>query len=207
MTARPLVELDRLPETFYDRCTIEVAQDLIGKAILRRVGEDWLGGWIVETEAYLDRGDPASHSARGPTAGNASMFAGPGTLYVYPIHAKYCMNAVTQGQGIGSAVLIRAIDPVWGIESMRRFRNHVDLNRLTTGPAKLCQAIHIDRRDDGRNLIDDETIGIFKLPNEPKRRVRAGKRIGISKAKQRNLRFVDVDSNYLSRKLPPINRR
>lgn len=193
------VRLQRLPPAFYDRSTTIVARELIGKLLLHRVNDEWLGGWIVETEAYLEHSDPASHSARGKTASNKSMFASPGTLYVYPIHAKHCLNAVTQSTGQGAAVLIRAIEPVWGIETMRRLRGHQDLRRLTRGPAMLCQALQIDRDDDSRCLIRDESLGIFDDPTAPGRRVRATKRIGISKAQHRNLRFVDPDSPHLSR--------
>ena len=180
-----------------------VARDLIGKALLHRVDDRWLGGWIVETEAYLHHRDPASHSARGRTASNASMFAAPGTLYVYPIHAKVCLNAVTEPLGRGAAVLIRAIEPVWGIERMMSARGHQDLRRLTRGPAMLCQALHIDRRDDGRDLTTDPDLGIFDPATAERRQVQATKRIGISKAQHRNLRFVDPESQHVSRKVNP----
>ncbi|WP_182866770.1 DNA-3-methyladenine glycosylase [Rhodopirellula sp. JC639] len=191
----------RLDAAFYRRATAVVAKQLIGKALLHRVDGQWLGGWIVETEAYLDRNDPASHAARGKTPSNASMFAGPGTLYVYPIHAKYCLNAVTQDEGQGAAVLVRAIEPIWGLDRMRQSRGHDDPKRLTRGPAMLCQALRIDRKDDGRCLVRDEALGVFDAPSQPPRRVRVTKRIGISKAQHRNLRFIDANSDYLSRKV------
>ncbi len=199
-TNQPPREAKRLSQPFYDRPTQTVAKELIGTALLRRVGEDWIGGWIVETEAYLGERDPASHSARGKTPRNASMFAAAGTLYVYSIHAKFCCNAVTEAEGRGAAVLIRAIEPVWGIERMKAARGHRDRKRLTCGPAMLCQALGIDRDDDGRRLTDDPQVGIFQLPDIPPRRIAATKRIGISKARHRNLRFVDRDSPHLSRK-------
>ncbi|MCO8122858.1 DNA-3-methyladenine glycosylase [Stieleria sp. TO1_6] len=191
---------DRLTQAFYDRPTALVARELIGKLLLHRQGPNWLGGWIVETEAYLHTRDPASHSARGQTASNASMFDHPGMLYVYPIHARYCMNAVTESAGRGAAVLIRAIEPVWGITAMQQHRGHQDLRRLTRGPAMLCQALAIDRRDDGRSFIDDQRLGIFDGGGVPPRTVIATRRIGISKAQRRKLRFIDPHSNYLSRK-------
>ena len=198
MSQRP-IQAERLRSTFYDRTTPIVARELVGKALLLRQDDQWLGGWIVETEAYLDSGDPASHSARGLTASNASMFASPGTLYVYPIHAKYCLNAVTQCQGEGAAVLIRAIEPIWGIQAMQHSRGYQDLRRLTRGPAMLCQALGVTHGDDGRCLISDQGLGIFNSPTAPERRVRSTKRIGISKARHRNLRFIDPDSTFLSR--------
>ena len=158
----------------------------------------WVGGLIVETEAYLHHRDPASHSWRGLTASNRSMFAGPGTLYVYPIHAKYCLNAVTQAEGEGTAVLIRAIEPTWGREEMQRRRGMEELRRLTRGPAMLCQALGINRDDDGRSLLNDPGIGIYEGTDQV-RRVMATRRIGISRAVRRKLRFIDPDSTFLSR--------
>ena len=176
-----------------------VAAELIGMALLHRVNDHWVGGWIVETEAYLHHRDPASHSARGPTASNASMFAAAGTLYVYPIHAKFCLNAVTQSAGEGAAVLIRALQPIWGIDTMQRRRGKSELRLLTRGPAMICQALGINRHDDGRDLTTDERLGIFSFPDAPHPRVETTRRIGISKATHRKLRFIDRDSNYLSR--------
>ena len=124
----------RLPLAFYERRTETVARDLLGKSLVRKVQGEHVGGIIVETEAYLSTEDPASHSARGHTPSNAAMFGRAGTLYVYPIHAKYCLNAVTESDGVGCAVLIRAIEPVWGVEAMQENRGVEDLRRLTRGP-------------------------------------------------------------------------
>ena len=128
-----------------------VARELLGKVLLRKLRGQWLGGRIVETEAYLAAGDPASHSAAGKKRSNAAMFGPPGTLYVYPIHARFCMNAVTEKEGTGSAILIRAIEPIWGMERMHEHRGTDDPRRLTRGPAMLCQALQVDRAlDAGR---------------------------------------------------------
>lgn len=189
----------RVERGFYDRPTDIVARELIGKALLHRVHGQWIGGWIVETEAYLDRRDPASHSARGETASNQSMFKQAGTFYVYPIHAKHCLNAVTGPAGTGSAVLIRAIEPIWGVLQMQQNRNLTETRRLTRGPAMLCQALAIDRGDDGRCLIEDRDLGIYEAPSSPNRRIASTPRIGISKATRRKLRFVDCESGFLSR--------
>ncbi|MCC9604190.1 DNA-3-methyladenine glycosylase [Stieleria sp. JC731] len=194
---------ERLPADFYCRKTADVARALIGKTIVHRTAGTITGGIVVETEAYLHRNDPASHSARGRTASNESMFLRPGTLYVYPIHAKYCLNAVTEEAGTGAAVLIRAIEPTIGIETMCGRRGQSDLRRLTTGPAMLCQALSIDRSDDGRCLVGDSDLGIFlNTADDHRRRIVATKRIGISKAQHRNLRFVDMNSRFLSRPVP-----
>ncbi len=160
-----------------------------------------MGGVIVETEAYLSSDDPASHSARGKTKSNASMFGPPGLVYVYPIHAKYCLNAVTEGEGNGSAVLIRAMEPVYGIEQMKINRGLEDVMRLTRGPAMICQAMRVNRLDDGTDLVESPNWFIYKESSlEPGLDIAASKRIGIRKNAGAMLRFSQVGSSFLSRK-------
>jgi len=195
---------DRLDRSFYDRPTERVARQLLGKALLRRIDGGWIGGIIVETEAYLSHDDPACHAHRGQTRSNASMFGPPGTLYVYPIHAKYCMNAVTESTGMGSAVLIRAIEPVWGVELMRIHRGYDDPRRLTRGPAMLCQALKIDRGCDGLDLTRTRPVTIAEMPGEQNLEIATMPRIGISQATDALLRFVVAESRFASR---PVNRR
>jgi DNA-3-methyladenine glycosylase len=185
---------NRLPYSFYDRDPVQVARELLGMSLLRKTRGKWIGGQIVETEAYLANGDAASHSARGKTAGNAAMFGPPGSLYVYPIHAKYCLNAVTQQPGIGSAVLIRAIEPIWGLPVMQRQRGTDDLNRLTRGPAMLCQALGVDRSLDLSDLVHSSNVGIFQSARTASR-VCCTTWIGVTKAQKRKLRFF-IDGNW-----------
>ncbi len=185
---------NRLPYSFYDRDPVQVARELLGMSLLRKTRGKWIGGQIVETEAYLANGDAASHSARGKTAGNAAMFGPPGSLYVYPIHAKYCLNAVTQQPGIGSAVLFRAIEPIWGLPVMQRQRGTDDLNRLTRGPAMLCQALGVDRSLDLSDLVHSSNVGIFQSAQTASR-VCCTTRIGVTKAQKRKLRFF-IDGNW-----------
>ena len=185
------LQKDRLTREFYARPTEIVARELLGKCLVRRINRQWVGGIIVETEAYLADGDPASHSARGKTKSNASMFRDAGTLYVYPIHAKYCMNAVTEISGRGSAVLIRAIQPQWGIQQMQSNRQSQDLKRLTRGPAMLCQALCVDRGDDGI------LIAHSRAPSHASD-VHATPRIGISKAIDEHLRFFYRGNPFVS---------
>ncbi|WP_345684119.1 DNA-3-methyladenine glycosylase [Novipirellula caenicola] len=193
------LQKNRLTREFYARPTEIVARELLGKCLMRRTNQQWVGGIIVETEAYLADSDAASHSARGKTRSNASMFSAAGTLYVYPIHAKYCMNAVTESSGRGSAVLIRAIQPVWGIEQMQSNRQTQDLKRLTRGPAMLCQAIAVDRSDDGIDLTTDRNILIAppRTPS-PAADIHATPRIGISKAIDERLRFFYRGNPFVS---------
>jgi DNA-3-methyladenine glycosylase len=185
---------DCLARSFYDRPATVVARELLGKALLRKLDGRWLGGWIVETEAYLAEGDLASHSARGKTPGNAAMFGPPGTLYVYPIHARYCMNTVTENEGIGSAVLIRAIQPVWGIASMQENRGHDDLRRLTRGPAMLCQAMQVDRSLDAVDLAATKKVMITEGQLDASD-VTETARIGISSSQHLKLRYF-IDGNW-----------
>ena len=122
--------------------TLEIARNLIGATIVTHEGGVMTGGLILETEAYLAEGDPASHSAKGETSRNEVMFWRGGHGYVYFIYGKhYCMNVVTEPAGIGAAVLIRAILPMWGEEMMRHRRRTQDPRRLTDGPGKVCQAL------------------------------------------------------------------
>lgn len=177
-----------------------VAQELLGRPLIRRIGKTWIGGRIVETEAYLSSRDSASHSARGPTPSNMAMFGPPGTLYVYPIHAKYCMNAVTEAERTGSAVLIRAIEPIWGIPRMQLNRDRVDDRKLTRGPAMLCQALGIDREFDHLDLTGFADVRILsdsvRVP-----RITATPRIGISQAVERKLRFIVDGNRFVSGRL------
>jgi DNA-3-methyladenine glycosylase len=185
---------ERLPRSFYHRPTEVVARELLGKAIIRRLGQIFLGGFIVETEAYLAEGDRASHSSRGMTASNAAMFGKPGTLYVYPIHAKYCMNVVTDRPGKGSAVLIRAIEPVWGVEPMQRYRKTDRLRQLTRGPAMLCQSLQVNRRQDKMDLLHSDELWIAPGIRQVGSIVTTS-RIGISSAADLPLRFF-LDGNW-----------
>ena len=187
-----------LPRTFYDRPPEQVARELLGQWLVRQLGGQTLGGRIVETEAYLAEDDLASHSARGPRRGNASMFGSPGTLYVYPIHAKWCLNAVTECAGRGSAVLVRALEPLWGIERMRTHRGYNDLRRLTRGPAMLCQALRIDRAQDGIDLTGGGEVTILSAPPLQPDEVTETVRIGISRSQEMPLRFFINGNRYVS---------
>ena len=166
----------------------DVAPRLLGK--LLAVGA--CTGRIVEVEAYT-ADDPASHSHRGRTARNASMFGPPGTLYVYLSHGvHHCANVVTGAVGDGQAVLLRAVTPVTGLDEMRDRRGEVPDHRLTDGPGKLCQAFGVDRRHDGADLcalggpvqlLDDGTPA-------PDHSI-VGPRVGISRAVEVPWRWRD----------------
>ncbi len=127
------------------------------------------------------------------------MFARPGTLYVYSIHAKYCMNVSTERAGIGSAVLIRAMEPLWGLERMAVARGHEDPRRLTRGPAMLCQALGITTMHDGLDLVTLPWLAILRASRLPRGEVISGPRIGISRGQQLPLRFHIRGTRFASR--------
>lgn len=186
-----------LPRRFYDRSTLVVAKELLGKIIVRKIGKKVLTGVIVETEAYTAN-DPACHASRGQTPRNAVMFGKPGHAYVYFIYGNhYCLNAVCESHGRPGAVLIRALEPVAGLNSMRRRRHQKDETNLTNGPGKLCQALGITRADNGCDLTSGSLI--IAGYNFPKFRVGRAPRVGITQATKRLWRFYVKDNKFVSR--------
>jgi DNA-3-methyladenine glycosylase len=180
--------LFRPSRDFFARPTVTVARDLVGFHLVRMVDFQLLVGVIVETEAYTPD-DPASHSYRGMTARNRSMFGPPGHLYVYRIYGvHFCANVVTEAEGTGAAVLLRAVVPRVGLEEMARRRGRA--TNLADGPGKLCQAFGIDRSHDGIDLIDRASPIWLDGRSRPKPSVIATPRIGITKAVERPWRFV-----------------
>ncbi len=177
---------------FLDRDSATVAPELLGCTLL----VDGVGGRIVEVEAYHPA-DPASHSFRGPTPRNGAMFAGPGHVYVYRSYGiHWCVNFVCRG---ASAVLIRALEPLAGIDVMRRRRGLDELRTLCSGPGKLCAALGVTGTLDGR-MLDAPPFAVTLAP-EPADIV-AGPRIGISKAVELPWRFGIKGSRFLSRPFP-----
>jgi DNA-3-methyladenine glycosylase len=176
-------------ERFCDRPAEQVAPELLGAALL----VDGVGGIVVETEAY-EPDDPASHSFGGPTARNAAMFGPPAHAYVYRSYGiHWCFNVVCRR---GSAVLVRALEPKWGIEAMMERRGTRVATLLAAGPGRLTQALGITRDHDGLPLGG----GVLELDPQPViQAVATGPRIGISKAVDRPWRFGFAGSAYLSR--------
>ncbi|WP_078709748.1 DNA-3-methyladenine glycosylase [Consotaella salsifontis] len=184
-------------EAFFDRPAASVAQDLVGMLLLF----DGVGGRIVETEAY-DENDPASHSFVGRTARNASMFGPPGRAYVYRSYGiHWCLNAVCEPDGTGAAVLIRAIEPLFGLDVMERRRGVADPRKLCSGPGRLCQALAIDRSHDGISLV----LPPFSLTGDATDHdIVIGQRIGITRGADTAWRFGIAGSRFLSR---PFKKR
>lgn len=178
-----------LAREFYDRDPAVVARELLGKLLIRRSAEGMCVGRIVETEAYLSADDPACHAHKGQTRRNASMFGMPGQAYVYMIHARWCFNAVTEAEHRGSAVLVRALEPLAGIELMQLRRGREKLLDLARGPARLCQALAITGKLDGWNLTRGKSLWIAGDDFQSEQTIMATPRIGISKAVDLPLRF------------------
>jgi DNA-3-methyladenine glycosylase len=182
--------LARLTRAFFARSPLEVAPELLGCWLVHEAGRGApLRGRIVEVEAYLgDGSDPASHAHRGPTARNRSMFGEPGLLYVYRsmgLHA--CANVVCEPPGRGAAVLLRAVEPVEGVERMARRRGGRGGVELANGPGKLAQAFAIALGHDGRSLLR----GALRIEprSGPAGQILAGPRVGISRARDLPYRF------------------
>ena len=201
----------RLPRRFYARPSTVVARELLGRVFVRsgRAGAR-VAARIVETEAY-EQTDPASHSFRGLTARNAVMFGPAGHLYVYFTYGMhFCMNVVTDREGWGSAVLLRAAEPLEGVATMRRRRGTADLHLLCSGPARFTQALGIARGFDGVDLVDGSTLWIERGVPVPEARVQIGPRVGIRSGVEQPWRFSVAGDAFVSRGRPvaaPRGRR
>jgi DNA-3-methyladenine glycosylase len=180
----------------FDRSVHEVAPELIGATLL----VDGVGGRIVEVEAY-EREDPASHGYGGLTRRNASMFGPAGRAYVYRSYGiHWCLNLVCEGEGVPSAVLVRALEPTEGLEKMRARRGLEDPRLLASGPGRLCQALAITGEHDGLSL--EAPPFELRERTEPVD-VLAGARVGITRATEVPWRYVEAGSRFLSRPLRP----
>jgi DNA-3-methyladenine glycosylase len=181
---------------------VVVARDLLGAILIHDSDEGRTAGRIVETEAYLAKGDSACHASRGQTKRNASMFGPPGLAYVYSIHSRYCLNAVTETEGVPSAVLIRALEPIEGVPLMQTRRRTEKLLDLCRGPARLCEAFAIGRAFDGHKLYLAETLWIERGQALTDAQIVTSTRIGVTSAQELMLRFFKRDSRFVSRPIP-----
>ena len=188
-------------ESFYRGDTTKIARSLLGTMLVHYSPEGLTSGIVVETEAYLSQDDPACHAARGKTKRNAAMFGPPARAYVYFIYGNhYCFNVVTNEQDVGEAVLVRALEPVEGLHLMqkRRGESHSKTN-LTSGPGKLCQAMGIDSRHNGKSLLQHPLFIAAGIDSEnfP---VGVSGRVGINKGQDKQLRFFIKGNPFVSRR-------
>ncbi|MGH9990557.1 MAG: DNA-3-methyladenine glycosylase [Nitrososphaera sp.] len=191
--------------SFYQRPTEVVAKDLVGKKLVRTIRNNKkqfrLAGIIVETEAYGYSDDLASHAYVGPTDRNKVMFGNVGRAYVYFTYGNhFCLNiSARRSKAEAGAVLIRGIEPVEGVELMRQFRPIDDIFSLTSGPGKLTQALNITSSLNGTDMTNPESEIYIESGKRPKGIVTTP-RIGITRAMDKEWRFVDPSSPFISRK-------
>jgi DNA-3-methyladenine glycosylase len=194
-----------LDRAFFTRNPRRVARELLGKVLVRKTAGFCLSARIVEVEAYLGEKDPAAHSAAGRTERNSVLFGPPGHAYVYFIYGNhYCLNVSCEPAGKAGSVLFRALEPLSGMEEMAHARGialhgPADLPKLTSGPGRLAQAFSITRaRDNGCDLTS--AAGTLWIGNDGyrARRIRLTPRIGITKAKDKPLRYILGDNRFVS---------
>jgi DNA-3-methyladenine glycosylase len=177
--------------------TQALARALLGCVLVRRSSEGLVAGRIVETEAYLPN-DPACHAFSGKSARNATLFGPPHRAYVYQIYGtSFCFNLSSESDGLGAGVLVRALEPLEGLDLMRSRRGVEPPRELCRGPGRLCQALGIDRSFDGVDLLGDPDLWLA-APGRLAGRIRASPRIGIRLAADRRLRFYEAGNPYVS---------
>jgi len=193
----------RLGRRFFARPAPQVAPALLGRVLVRSAADGRrLAARIVETEAY-EEDDPASHSFRGRTTRNDVMFGPAGRLYVYFTYGMhFCVNVVTGRDGEGSAVLLRAAEPLEGADAMAERRGTLDARLLCSGPARICQAFGVDREVDGADLVEGDEFWIERGGRVGDAFVAAGPRVGIRNAADRRWRFVVAGDPFASRISP-----
>jgi DNA-3-methyladenine glycosylase len=200
-----------LPGSFYQRRTEEVARDLVGMVLARTISrgskKHRLAGVIVETEAYGHAGDEASHACRGMTERNAVMFGPVGRAYVYFTYGNhFCVNVSARSPDApAGAVLIRGIEPVEGIDIMKKLRGIQDVRLLASGPGRLTQALGITRAQNGADMTDRGSE--LHIEKGTPRKAVATTRVGITRAADRLWRFADPSSTYVSRRVAAVGRQ
>jgi len=188
----------RLTRAFFSRDPVTVARDLLGRILFYRTPEGLLAGRIVETEAYTGEADPASHAFRGRTARNAVMFGAAGHAYVYFSYGvHYCLNVTADAPGVAGAVLLRALEPLAGVEIMRRHGDDGPEVRLLSGPGKIGRGFELDLQDNGRDFTRG-SLGLAAGAPVSDHEVAVSRRIGISRAVDLPYRFSVIGSRSVS---------
>lgn len=193
----PQISIQRLRREDLPVLTVRLARFLIGKTLVHDLGSTRLAGRIVETEAYVV-GDAAAHTFRGLTPRNRSLFLERGHAYIYFIYGNHFMlNVSGQCEGIGEGVLLRAIEPLQGIDRMQRYRHTKDLVNLTSGPGRLAEAFGINRKFDGLDLVGGSKLWLGTAIR-PAGKLVTSVRIGITKEAHRPLRFYERGNRFVS---------
>jgi DNA-3-methyladenine glycosylase len=197
---------ERLDQAFFGRSTVDVARDLLGCVLVRTARGQTVSGRIVETEAYGDESDLASHAAVYQRTRTGIMRSEPGTVYVYRSYGvHYCFNIVAHEPGEAGAVLIRAVEPIAGREVMAARRGVPEDGPLTNGPGRLGQAFALHKSDTGVDVITSDEIYLLRGPRPT--RLGASARVGITRDIDRLWRFFDEASGSLSRPVRTPKRR
>jgi DNA-3-methyladenine glycosylase len=199
LTAAQLRAAPVLPREFFNRDPATVARELLGKVLIRREGRNLLAGRVVEDEAYLGQDDPAAHAFGGQTARNSVLFGPPGHAYVYFIYGMYeCLNLVAEPEGQSGCVLIRALEPVAGVETMQQRRPAArKLEDLASGPGKLTLALGITRACNGIDVTRGSLV--VRAPAETRKiEMATSPRIGITKCVDWPLRFYIRGNRFVS---------
>lgn len=191
---------NRLPRKFFEVPALNLARRLLGQLLVSRIEDVLTSGLIVETEAYLSSNDPASHAARGKTPRTAIQWGPSGFTYVYLIYGMYhCMNIVSDREGTAGCVLLRAIEPVHGIENMKQRRPQAKTNvQLTNGPGKLTAALGVNRNHNGIDLTKD-LISIYEYENKRIIDTLQSGRIGLTDGVELPYRFYIKDNPFVSK--------
>jgi len=197
-----------LLRSFYARDTVVVARDILGRVLVRLLDGQRLSGIIVEAEAYCGEGDEGCHAHAGLTPRTATLFGPPGHAYVYFTYGMHHLfNVVTEEDGVAGGVLVRALHPLEGIETMRAHRPGRRDRELTNGPAKLCAACAIDKSLNGADLVAGDEIWLEEGEPVPDERVLVGRRIGLNvgeEARSQLWRFAVADDPWVSPPRPTL---
>ena len=185
-----------LQKDFYSRRTDLVARDLLGKILVRRIGDELLGGIIVETEAYFGGDDPASRAFNGLKEYNRVMFEAPGRLFIYNVHKYWMLNIIAHTDGVGG-ILIRAIEPTMGLEIMKQNRPVKQLRDLTNGPGKLTLALDVDKSLNGI-YVTKESSPVYVLNNEFEYEMGTSHRIGVTRDLPEHHRYFIRSNHFVS---------
>ncbi len=193
--------MEIIRKKFYERDPAIVAKELLGKLLVRKIGKLRLSGMIVETEAYYGQEDPASRAYKGKNKISELMFEDPGKALIYMVHANWLLNITCLPKGIPGAVLIRAVEPIEGIEIMLKNRRVKKIEDLTNGPGKLTKALMIDKSLHGVSVYKETSaLKVYYFRNIDEKDIGRSFRIGVSKDLNIPLRFYIKNNKFVSKK-------